>query len=412
MKNQTDIFISYRRDGGDMTAMYIFQALKDRGYDVFYDVEVLRSGKFNEALLEYIQSCKDFILVLSPHALDRCEDENDWVRQEIAAAIRENKNIIPIMMNGFQFPEKLPEEIESVRYHTGLTSSTEYFQESMNRLCEKFLTAKPKKKIKRMLPAACILAAAILAAAFFLRGSPAAPVSASAPTPSAATAPAVSPVPSSSTEETETEGVTEAGTDQNAEEDPAHTVHCDVPVFPESMEDISIMSDDWLFSMPYEGPWTLEYVNGIDLDATITNGEFYIGRFPRQEGTTEYRASRYGTDYRILLQSVKPAKLPEHAVLLDAEGNDLDEQHVTVQAGETIKTECHFVPESWTFRDQPQEAMIWIEQGDCEENAFEWECEGTGGWLKISTPGEYKIGVKVNSAAAVAYRFFYLTVTE
>ena len=29
-----DIFISYRRDGGDMTAMYIYQALKERGYNV------------------------------------------------------------------------------------------------------------------------------------------------------------------------------------------------------------------------------------------------------------------------------------------------------------------------------------------------------------------------------------------
>ena len=46
MKNQTDIFISYRRDGGDMTAMYIFQALKDRGYG---DEEV---NEFMEILLD------------------------------------------------------------------------------------------------------------------------------------------------------------------------------------------------------------------------------------------------------------------------------------------------------------------------------------------------------------------------
>ena len=71
-----DVFISYRRDGGDMTAMYIYQALKERGYDVFYDLEVLRAGKFNDALLENIRSCKDFVLILSPHALDRCDNEN------------------------------------------------------------------------------------------------------------------------------------------------------------------------------------------------------------------------------------------------------------------------------------------------------------------------------------------------
>ncbi|MBR4473810.1 MAG: substrate-binding domain-containing protein [Oscillospiraceae bacterium] len=148
-----DIFISYRRDGGDMAAMHIYQALKERGYDLFYDVEVLRSGKFNEALLKQIQSCKDFIIVLSPHALDRCEDKNDWVRQEIAEAIKEKKNIIPVMMNGFQFPENLPEDINELRFHAGLTSSTEYFQESINRLCNRFLTVKPRKKGKWIVPA-------------------------------------------------------------------------------------------------------------------------------------------------------------------------------------------------------------------------------------------------------------------
>ena len=83
---QCDVFISYRRDGGDMTAMYIYQALKERGYNVFYDLEVLRAGKFNEALLQAIDSCKDFVLILSPRALDRCVEEGDWVRQEIAEA--------------------------------------------------------------------------------------------------------------------------------------------------------------------------------------------------------------------------------------------------------------------------------------------------------------------------------------
>ena len=75
MIQQCDIFISYRRDGGDMAAMYFYQALKERGYNVFYDLEVLRAGKFNEALLDSIKSCTDFVLILSPRALDRCNDE-------------------------------------------------------------------------------------------------------------------------------------------------------------------------------------------------------------------------------------------------------------------------------------------------------------------------------------------------
>ena len=161
-----DIFISYRRDGGDMTAMHIYQALRERGYDVFYDLEVLRAGKFNDALLEYIGSCRDFILILSPHALDRCTDESDWVRKEIAEALRLKKNIIPVMMNGFAFPQTLPEDIDDVRYQNGLTSTTEYFMESVNRLCSKYLLSKPKKKTSPVaIGMVCTLASVIVTAA-------------------------------------------------------------------------------------------------------------------------------------------------------------------------------------------------------------------------------------------------------
>ena len=144
-----DVFISYRRDGGDMTAMHIYQALKERGYNVFYDLEVLRAGKFNEALLEAIDSCQDFVLILSPHALDRCQEEGDWVRREIAEALKKKKNIVPILLNGFRFPETLPREIDEVRFQNGLSATTEYFSESMDRLADRYLISKPVSGKKR-----------------------------------------------------------------------------------------------------------------------------------------------------------------------------------------------------------------------------------------------------------------------
>lgn len=144
-----DVFISYRRDGGDMTAMHIYQALKERGYNVFYDLEVLRAGKFNEALLEAIDSCQDFVLILSPHALDRCQDEGDWVRREVAEALKKKKNIVPVMLNGFKFPETLPPDIDDVRFQNGLSATTEYFSESMDRLAGRYLVSKPLETRRR-----------------------------------------------------------------------------------------------------------------------------------------------------------------------------------------------------------------------------------------------------------------------
>lgn len=401
MSKQTDIFISYRRDGGDMTAMYIYQALKDRGYDVFYDVEVLRAGKFNEALLEYIRSCKDFIIVLSPGALDRCSDEGDWVRLEIAEAIKENKNIIPVMMNGFSFPEHLPEDIASVRFHTGLTSSTEYFQESMNRLCEKFLTSKPRKKRNWLLPAAVVGAVIIIVLLinFLTIRKPPVPAS-TADTP-----------PTEMSEQTEQAVLAEPEEKaaESKEPDTAHTLVSHLAVLPKEMEvNSSILSDDWLFTLPYENSWTLEYVNGPDLGAHIEEGQFFIERLPSQEGTTEYKAIRYGTDYRILLEAAVPNVLPEDAVLLDRNGADLNEQEIKVKAGEQVEVDCHFIPESWTFLDQEQVASIWCENGNAD--SLNWETNGTTGRFAITTAGQYKIGVKVNSGTVVAYRFVYVTV--
>lgn len=167
-EKKCDVFISYRRDGGDMAAMHFYQALKERGYTVFFDLEVLRTGKFNEALLSYIDSCQDFLLILSPHALDRCDDPQDWVRQEIARALKLKKNIIPVMLKGFNFPERLPGDIVDVRFQNGLSSSTEYFEESLERLCKRYLHSRPAgtARLQRKLLVPGLAAIAVLAVIF------------------------------------------------------------------------------------------------------------------------------------------------------------------------------------------------------------------------------------------------------
>ena len=49
---------------------------------MFFDVDTLTGGKFNEQLLEVIKNCKDFILVLPEDALERCKQKDDWIRRE------------------------------------------------------------------------------------------------------------------------------------------------------------------------------------------------------------------------------------------------------------------------------------------------------------------------------------------
>lgn len=141
-KKTYDIFISYRREGGESTAKMLYDSLSDMGYQVFLDVETLRSGQFNTELYEVMDNCQDVILVLAPGSLDRCVHEDDWVRLEIAHALKQGKNIVPVMLRGFSFPEQLPEDIDPVRFCNGLTVNTEFYNAFLSRLRE-FLKSRP-----------------------------------------------------------------------------------------------------------------------------------------------------------------------------------------------------------------------------------------------------------------------------
>ena len=167
MKQETpkyDIFISYRRENGEDTAKHLRDILVAKGYSVFFDTDSLQSGDFNRALLDVIENCKDFIIILSPNALDRCVNEKDWVRQELACALRNGKNIIPVFHRNFHFPEELPEDINDVRWKNGIDGSIKYFDAMVHKLI-KFLHSKPKFWMRKsiMIPSAtCLLAAAAL----------------------------------------------------------------------------------------------------------------------------------------------------------------------------------------------------------------------------------------------------------
>lgn len=136
------IFLSYRRDGGDITAKLISEALKNRGYSTFYDYDALKGGVFDDQIREEIISCTDMVLVLPKDALVRCESPEDWVRQEIALALKHGKNIIPVMLKGFEFPETLPDDINEVRYYNGVRFYMEFFDAVIDSI-EKKLRSKP-----------------------------------------------------------------------------------------------------------------------------------------------------------------------------------------------------------------------------------------------------------------------------
>lgn len=136
------IFISYRRDGGDSLAGRIADRLNGMGYTVFHDIDSMLSGSFRDQLYSALDGCTDVIVVLSKNALDRCTDEADFVRKEIAHAISLGKNIIPAIVPGFAFPETLPADIDDIRWYEGFEANSTYFDASMEKLY-KLLKSEP-----------------------------------------------------------------------------------------------------------------------------------------------------------------------------------------------------------------------------------------------------------------------------
>lgn len=149
-----DVFISYRRDGGDTLAQLIYDRLTERGYKVFLDIESLRSGKFNEKLLEVISHCRDLVVILPPEALERCKEEGDWLYLELSHALAERKNIIPVMMKEFEWPEDMPADLEELKHFNGIQDSKDYFDAVIDKMTtllqsKASVSASLAKKVKK-----------------------------------------------------------------------------------------------------------------------------------------------------------------------------------------------------------------------------------------------------------------------
>jgi len=130
-----DVFISYRREGGRDIARLIYEKLSFKGYNTFFDFNSMRNGKFNDQIYIAIEQCKDYVLVLSDGALDRCACASDWVRLEFEHAIKHKKNIIPVVRSkDFKFPNNLPPSFQPLKELQWVLISDDYFDEGIARL--------------------------------------------------------------------------------------------------------------------------------------------------------------------------------------------------------------------------------------------------------------------------------------
>lgn len=202
-----DVFVSYRREGGSELAQLVRKNLDERGYSVFVDVHDMPAGPFDQSLIDAIRNCKDVVVLLTPGSLDRCRNEGDWFRTEIATALACGRNVVPLRTAGFQTPDRasLPHDIAALRTHQAVGYSHEHSDSSMEKLC-RLLTARPRTASGRngvLIGAAFAVAAVVIPAAVWAilhRASPGAgagvgdtPALANGLASTAATTPATAP---------------------------------------------------------------------------------------------------------------------------------------------------------------------------------------------------------------------------
>lgn len=143
MRAEKTVFISYRRK--DISwALNVYQYLTNHDYDVFFDYTSIPSGDFEQIIISNIKARAHFLVILTPTALDRCNNPGDWLRREIETAISEKRNIIPLFFDGFNFEtpsisKNLKGKLATIKKYSGLEIPPGYFDAAMERLCNQYL---------------------------------------------------------------------------------------------------------------------------------------------------------------------------------------------------------------------------------------------------------------------------------
>lgn len=130
------VFISYRRGDSEGQARALSIELEELlGKDaVFMDVDSIAPGRdYRQVLQERLESCDMMLALIGPGWIDatdaggnrRLESPSDFVRQEIAAALKRNITVTPVLLQGANMPapDRLPHDLQDLSYRNGFELS-------------------------------------------------------------------------------------------------------------------------------------------------------------------------------------------------------------------------------------------------------------------------------------------------
>lgn len=152
---ETSVFISYRRSTSWAYARLVYEHLTRRGYDVFMDVESIDAGSWERVIFSQIAARAHFIPILTAGSVERCANADDIMRREIERAIDLERNVVPLLFQGFSFEDAAPfltGKLALLAQYNGVNLVPDYFVEAMNRLRARFLS-QPLQAILHPVPA-------------------------------------------------------------------------------------------------------------------------------------------------------------------------------------------------------------------------------------------------------------------
>ncbi len=150
------IFINYRRQDseGYVGRLYDHLARHFAPTDLFMDVANIEPGTdFVQRLDEAVAACDVFVAMIGPAWLTVADEDgrrrldgwNDFVRLEIASALKQDKLVIPVLVGRARMPtpDDLPEDIAALARRNAFELSHQDFHHDVERLVATIKSAVP-----------------------------------------------------------------------------------------------------------------------------------------------------------------------------------------------------------------------------------------------------------------------------
>ena len=141
-----DIFISYRRACGGTVAAMLYELLKAKGFNIFFDDAKLGSGNYIDNIREEIISSNNLVLIVSNTVF-----ESKNVIKEVEIALAAGINVIPIFVNEVveknKLPDSAPESLKLAKLN-GVKFGNEKINASIESLSSKLVMPRQAKVVQ------------------------------------------------------------------------------------------------------------------------------------------------------------------------------------------------------------------------------------------------------------------------